>query len=126
MDEGILAEAADRDLPLLISIGYSTCHWCHVMAHESFEDPDVAARINDRFLPIKIDREEPPDIDAHYMNALQAMRGQGGWPMTIFATPTGGPSTPARTSRRPRAATFPPSPRSSTPCPRPGRTAAPR
>ncbi|MBR7502605.1 thioredoxin domain-containing protein, partial [Mycobacterium tuberculosis] len=102
-----LAEAVDRDLPLLISIGYSTCHWCHVMAHESFEDPQVAALINDRFVPIKIDREELPDIDAHYMNALQAMRGQGGWPMTIFATPTGSPFY--------AGTYFPPTPRGSLP-----------
>ncbi len=102
-----LAEAADRDLPLLISIGYSTCHWCHVMAHESFEDPALAALINDRFVPIKIDREELPDIDAHYMNALQAMRGQGGWPMTIFATPTGSPFY--------AGTYFPPSPRGTVP-----------
>ncbi|WP_209373343.1 thioredoxin domain-containing protein [Brevibacterium renqingii] len=86
-----LAEAARRDVPLLISIGYSTCHWCHVMAHESFEDEAVAAVMNERFVPIKIDREELPDIDAYYMNALQAMTGQGGWPMTIFATPKGSP-----------------------------------
>ncbi|SDR73532.1 hypothetical protein SAMN04489752_0097 [Brevibacterium siliguriense] len=86
-----LAEAARRDVPLLISIGYSTCHWCHVMAHESFEDEAVAALMNDRFVPVKIDREELPDIDAYYMNALQAMTGQGGWPMTIFATPSGSP-----------------------------------
>lgn len=86
-----LAEAARRDVPLLISIGYSTCHWCHVMAHESFEDEAVAALMNDRFVPVKIDREELPDIDAYYMNALQAMTGQGGWPMTVFATPAGSP-----------------------------------
>jgi uncharacterized protein YyaL (SSP411 family) len=86
-----LAEAARRDVPLLISIGYSTCHWCHVMAHESFEDEAVAALMNERFVPIKVDREELPDIDSYYMNALQAMTGQGGWPMTIFATPAGSP-----------------------------------
>ncbi|MGZ1491628.1 thioredoxin domain-containing protein [Brevibacterium sediminis] len=86
-----LAEAARRDVPILISIGYSTCHWCHVMAHESFEDEAVAAMMNDRFVPVKIDREELPDIDAYYMNALQAMTGQGGWPMTVFATPAGSP-----------------------------------
>ncbi|MCM1012915.1 MULTISPECIES: DUF255 domain-containing protein [unclassified Brevibacterium] len=102
-----LAEAADRDIPLLISIGYSTCHWCHVMAHESFEDPAVAEIINAGFLPIKIDREELPDIDSHYMNALQAMRGQGGWPMTIFATPTGSPFY--------AGTYFPPSPRGNVP-----------
>ena len=86
-----LAEAARRDVPLLISIGYSTCHWCHVMAHESFEDEALAALLNDRFVPVKVDREELPDIDSYYMNALQAMTGQGGWPMTIFATPAGSP-----------------------------------
>src|SRR5699024_904852 len=67
-----LSGAARRDVPLLISIGYSTCHWCHVMAHESFEDEALAALLNDRFVPVKIDREELPDIDSYYMNALQA------------------------------------------------------
>ncbi len=102
-----LAEAARRDVPLLISIGYSTCHWCHVMAHESFEDEAVARIINEHYLPIKIDREELPDIDAHYMNALQAMRGQGGWPMTIFATPSGSPFY--------AGTYFPPAPRGNMP-----------
>lgn len=102
-----LAEAARRDVPLLISIGYSTCHWCHVMAHESFEDEAIARIINENFLPIKIDREELPDIDSYYMNALQAMRGQGGWPMTIFATPTGSPFY--------AGTYFPPAPRGNLP-----------
>ena len=102
-----LAEAARRDVPLLISIGYSTCHWCHVMAHESFEDEAVAALMNDRFVPVKIDREELPDIDAYYMNALQAMTGQGGWPMTIFATPGGSPFY--------AGTYFPPAPRGNLP-----------
>jgi uncharacterized protein YyaL (SSP411 family) len=86
-----LAEAERRDVPLLISIGYSTCHWCHVMAHESFEDRTVAAAINDRFVPVKVDREERPDLDAVYMQATMAVTGQGGWPMTVFAFPDGTP-----------------------------------
>ncbi|PRY54194.1 thioredoxin domain-containing protein [Glycomyces artemisiae] len=88
---GALADAAARDVPLLISIGYSTCHWCHVMAHESFEDRTVAAAINDRFVPVKVDREERPDLDAVYMQATMAITGQGGWPMTVFAFPDGTP-----------------------------------
>ncbi|WP_231492293.1 thioredoxin domain-containing protein [Glycomyces sp. NRRL B-16210] len=86
-----LAEAERRDVPLLISIGYSTCHWCHVMAHESFEDKVVAAAINDRFVAVKVDREERPDLDAVYMQATMAITGQGGWPMTVFAFPDGTP-----------------------------------
>ncbi|MFV0451746.1 MAG: thioredoxin domain-containing protein [Propioniciclava sp.] len=85
------AEARRRDLPLLISVGYSACHWCHVMAHESFEDPTVAALVNERFVAIKVDREERPDVDAIYLRATQALTGQGGWPMTVFATPDGAP-----------------------------------
>ncbi len=86
-----LAEAERRGVPLLISVGYSACHWCHVMAHESFEDADVAALINANFVPVKVDREEHPDVDAVYMRATQALTGQGGWPMTVFATPDGRP-----------------------------------
>jgi uncharacterized protein YyaL (SSP411 family) len=86
-----LAEAARRDAPILLSIGYAACHWCHVMAHESFEDHEVAAAMNDGFLCIKVDREERPDIDAVYMNATVALTGQGGWPMTCFLTPDGRP-----------------------------------
>lgn len=81
------AEAQKRDVPVLLSIGYSTCHWCHVMAHESFEDEHTAAYMNQHFVNIKVDREERPDIDAVYMAATQAISGQGGWPMTVFLTP---------------------------------------
>ncbi|WP_396937118.1 thioredoxin domain-containing protein [Mycolicibacterium sp.] len=86
-----LAEAAERDVPILLSIGYAACHWCHVMAHESFDDADVAAVLNDGFVCIKVDREERPDLDAVYMNATVALTGQGGWPMTCFLTPDGRP-----------------------------------
>jgi uncharacterized protein YyaL (SSP411 family) len=86
-----LAEAAERDQPILLSVGYAACHWCHVMAHESFEDDDVAAAMNAGFVCIKVDREERPDIDAVYMNATVALTGQGGWPMTCFLTPDGRP-----------------------------------
>ncbi|ORA78100.1 thioredoxin domain-containing protein [Mycobacterium malmoense] len=86
-----LAEAAARDVPILLSIGYAACHWCHVMAHESFEDDEVAAAMNAGFICIKVDREERPDIDAVYMNATVALTGQGGWPMTCFLTPDGRP-----------------------------------
>lgn len=86
-----LAEAARRDVPILLSIGYAACHWCHVMAHESFEDADVAAAANANFVCIKVDREERPDLDAVYMNATVALTGQGGWPMTCFLTPDGRP-----------------------------------
>ena len=84
-----LAEAAERDVPILLSIGYSACHWCHVMAHESFSDPAVAELVNPNFVAIKVDREERPDIDAIYMKATQALTGQGGCPMTVFCTPDG-------------------------------------
>ncbi|AQT78956.1 hypothetical protein B1R94_06270 [Mycolicibacterium litorale] len=86
-----LDEAAGRDVPILLSIGYAACHWCHVMAHESFEDNDVAAAMNADFVCIKVDREERPDLDAVYMNATVALTGQGGWPMTCFLTPDGRP-----------------------------------
>jgi uncharacterized protein len=86
-----LADAASRDVPILLSIGYAACHWCHVMAHESFEDDQVAAAMNDGFVCIKVDREERPDLDAVYMNATVALTGQGGWPMTCFLTPDGRP-----------------------------------
>ena len=86
-----LADAAARDVPVLLSVGYAACHWCHVMAHESFEDDDVAAAMNAGFVCIKVDREERPDIDAVYMNATVALTGQGGWPMTCFLTPDGRP-----------------------------------
>ncbi|MEV0212825.1 thioredoxin domain-containing protein [Micromonospora sp. NPDC050695] len=85
------AEAKRRDVPVIISVGYAACHWCHVMAHESFENEQVAALMNDGFVSIKVDREERPDVDAVYMTATQAMTGQGGWPMTVFAAPDGTP-----------------------------------
>lgn len=85
------AEARQRDVPLLLSVGYASCHWCHVMAHESFEDPETAALMNRWFVNVKVDREERPDIDRIYMDAVQATSGRGGWPMTVFLTPTGEP-----------------------------------
>jgi uncharacterized protein YyaL (SSP411 family) len=89
--EDAFAEARRRGVPVLLSVGYAACHWCHVMAHESFEDPAVAAFVNDHFVCIKVDREERPDVDAVYMEATQAMTGHGGWPMTCFLTPAGEP-----------------------------------
>jgi len=86
-----LSRAAELDRPLFLSIGYSACHWCHVMAHESFADPETAAEMNDLVVAVKIDREERPDIDAVYMEAVQAAVGHGGWPMSVFATPDGKP-----------------------------------
>jgi len=85
------AEARRRDVPVLLSIGYSACHWCHVMAHESFEDEATAALMNDNLVAIKVDREERPDVDAVYMAATTALTGQGGWPMTVFMTADGEP-----------------------------------
>ena len=85
------AEARRRDRPLLLSVGYSSCHWCHVMAHESFEDPEIGSLVNDLFVSVKVDREERPDVDAVYMDAVQAMTGSGGWPMTVFCLPDGRP-----------------------------------
>ena len=89
------AEALDRareeDRPILLSVGYSACHWCHVMAHESFESPATAALMNESFVNVKVDREERPDVDALYMDATVSMTGQGGWPMTVFLTPAGEP-----------------------------------
>ena len=86
-----LAEAKRRDCPILLSVGYAACHWCHVMAHESFEDADTAALMNRLFVAVKVDREERPDIDQIYMSALHAMGEQGGWPLTMFLTPDGAP-----------------------------------
>jgi uncharacterized protein len=86
-----LSEAASRDVPILLSIGYAACHWCHVMAHESFEDDEVAEAMNADFVCVKVDREERPDLDAVYMNATVALTGHGGWPMTCFLTPDGRP-----------------------------------
>ncbi len=86
-----LQRARDEDKPLFVSIGYASCHWCHVMAHESFEDPDAAADLAKSFISIKVDREERPDLDAVYMSATQALTGSGGWPMSVFCTPDGRP-----------------------------------
>ncbi len=89
--EEAFAEARARNVPVLLSVGYAACHWCHVMAHESFEDATVARAVNDRFVAVKVDREERPDIDAVYMSAVTATTGHGGWPMTVFLTPEGAP-----------------------------------
>ncbi|MGH2756962.1 MAG: thioredoxin domain-containing protein [Actinomycetota bacterium] len=89
--EDALLRAKDEDKPIFLSIGYAACHWCHVMERESFEDPGVAALLNENFVSIKVDREERPDIDAVYMEAVQLMTGQGGWPMSMFLTPEGVP-----------------------------------
>src|SRR5674476_166754 len=86
-----LAEAERLSKPVFLSVGYAACHWCHVMAHESFEDDEVAAVLNAGFVAIKVDREERPDIDAIYMSATTALTGHGGWPMTCFLTPAGEP-----------------------------------
>jgi uncharacterized protein len=86
-----LARARDEEKPILLSVGYSACHWCHVMAHESFEDQETAALMNEHFVNVKVDREERPDVDALYMDATVAMTGSGGWPMTVFLTPAGEP-----------------------------------
>ncbi|HUC36986.1 MAG TPA: thioredoxin domain-containing protein [Acidimicrobiales bacterium] len=86
-----LTAARELDRPVMLSVGYSSCHWCHVMAHESFEDFETAAQLNSRFVPVKVDREERPDVDAIYMEAVQAVSGRGGWPMTVFLTPDGRP-----------------------------------
>jgi hypothetical protein len=86
-----LERARAQDRPILLSVGYAACHWCHVMAHESFEDAETAALMNQHFVCVKVDREERPDLDGIYMDAVQAMTGQGGWPMTVFLTPEGAP-----------------------------------
>jgi uncharacterized protein len=89
--EAALNKARTEDKPILLSIGYSACHWCHVMEHESFENEDIARLMNENFVNIKVDREERPDLDQIYMNAVQMMTGHGGWPMTMFLTPEGVP-----------------------------------
>src|ERR1700754_1001372 len=81
------AKARSENKPVLLSIGYSTCHWCHVMAHESFENEDVAKILNEHFVPLKLDREERPDVDKVYMTYVQASTGGGGWPMSVWLTP---------------------------------------
>jgi uncharacterized protein YyaL (SSP411 family) len=105
--EEALARARQEDKPILLSIGYAACHWCHVMAHESFEDAETAAVMNERFVNVKVDREERPDVDAVYMDAVVAMTGQGGWPLTVFLTPEGEPFY--------GATYFPPEPRHGMP-----------
>ena len=89
--EEAFERARAEDKPLLLSVGYSSCHWCHVMAHESFEDEEIAALMNEGFVNVKVDREERPDVDSVYMTATQALTGAGGWPMTVFLTPDGQP-----------------------------------
>src|SRR4051794_38842083 len=89
--EEAFAQARRLDVPILLSVGYAACHWCHVMAHESFEDDEVAAAVNGGYVAVKVDREERPDIDAVYMAATTALTGQGGWPMTCLLAPDGKP-----------------------------------
>src|SRR3954471_18693669 len=89
--EEALEKARNEKKPILLSIGYAACHWCHVMAHESFENEEIARLMNENFVNIKVDREERPDLDQIYMNAVQMMTGSGGWPMTVFLTPEGVP-----------------------------------
>ena len=101
-----LERSAQEDKPIFLSIGYSACHWCHVMEHESFEDNQIAQQLNDSFICIKVDREERPDLDQIYMNAVQLMTGHGGWPMSVFLTPDlqpfyGGTYWPPRAARCP-------------------------
>ena len=90
-NEEALNKARERNMPILISIGYAACHWCHVMAHEAFSDEKIAAYMNDHFICIKVDREERPDIDQIYMDAAQIINGQGGWPLNAVALPDGRP-----------------------------------
>jgi len=89
--EEAFARARAEDKPILLSVGYSACHWCHVMERESFENPEIAGIMNEGFVSVKVDREERPDVDHIYMQAVQSMTGQGGWPMTVFLTPDGTP-----------------------------------
>src|SRR5919202_6235908 len=89
--EEALERARREQKPIFLSIGYAACHWCHVMERESFENEAVARLMNEHFVNIKVDREERPDVDAVYMNAVQALTGRGGWPMTVFLTPDGRP-----------------------------------
>ena len=86
-------KARREDKMLFVSIGYATCHWCHVMERESFEDPDLAEYLNNHFVPVKVDREERPDVDKIHMDALHALGQQGGWPLNMFVTPEGKPVT---------------------------------
>ncbi|MGB7447845.1 MAG: thioredoxin domain-containing protein, partial [Ornithinimicrobium sp.] len=96
------AEARRRNVPVLLSVGYAACHWCHVMAHESFEDEEVARVLNAGYVSVKVDREERPDIDAVYLSATTAMTGHAGWPMTCLLTPEGAPFWCGTYLRRPQ------------------------
>src|SRR5262245_37246931 len=89
--EEAFSRARAEDKPILLSVGYSACHWCHVMERESFESPEIARLMNERFVNVKVDREERPDVDDVYMKAVQMLTGRGGWPMTVFLTPEGKP-----------------------------------
>ncbi|HEY9593476.1 MAG TPA: thioredoxin domain-containing protein, partial [Spirochaetia bacterium] len=89
--EEAFAAARSRDVPIFLSIGYATCHWCHVMEKECFEDPGIATLMNEAFVSIKVDREERPDIDAHFMDVSRLVTGSGGWPLTVILTPDGQP-----------------------------------
>ena len=89
--EDAFRRAREDDRPIHLSVGYAACHWCHVMAHESFENPEVARLMNERFVNIKVDRQERPDVDEIYQKVVQMMRQSGGWPLTIFMTPAGEP-----------------------------------
>jgi uncharacterized protein YyaL (SSP411 family) len=89
--EEALARARSEDKPIFLSIGYSACHWCHVMAHESFEDERTAAFMNEHLVNVKVDREERPDLDSVYMSAVQTISGRGGWPMSVWLLPDGRP-----------------------------------
>lgn len=99
--EEALRKAETEDKPIFLSVGYSTCHWCHVMAHESFEDEEIADLLNRDFIPVKVDREERPDIDAVYMAACQAFSGSGGWPLTVLLTPEKKPFLPELIFQKP-------------------------
>ena len=123
--EEALRVARETDRPILLSVGYSACHWCHVMAHESFEDARIAALMNELFVNVKVDREERPDLDAVYMQAVQAITGQGGWPMTVFLTPGGAPFFGGTYFPPSRAGACPGFPPSSAPPTTPSGTAAP-
>ena len=89
--EAAFADARRRDVPVFLSVGYSTCYWCHVMEREVFENEHIAGLMNEGFVCVKVDREERPDVDEHYMTATQVLAGQGGWPMSVFLTPAGEP-----------------------------------
>ncbi len=119
-----MAEAKRRDVPILLSIGYSACHWCHVMERESFESDAIAKQMNESFVCIKVDREERPDLDLIYQLVVQLMGRSGGWPLTVFLTPISDRSSRARTFRPPIATACRAFRRSWAPSPRPIASAA--